>query len=80
MDIDDNNPAPFAAEGQECILQHATVVASTYISMIATIIKFNTIKKDPIPYHTSALSSEACIIELLVGHPGWIRCELGMNV
>ena len=47
--------------------------------MITTIIKFNTIKKDPIPYHTSALSSEAWVIELLVGHPGRIRCELGMN-
>ena len=79
MDINDNDPAPFAAEDWECILQHAAIVASTYISMIATIIEFNTIKKDPIPYHTSALSGEAWVIELLVGHPGRIRCELGMN-
>ena len=79
MDINDNDPAPFAAEDWEHILQHAAIVASTYISMITTIIKFNTIKKDPIQYHTSALSGEAWVIKLLVGHPGQIRCKLRMN-
>ncbi|KIJ07383.1 hypothetical protein PAXINDRAFT_36022, partial [Paxillus involutus ATCC 200175] len=36
-------------------------------------------RKDPEPYHTSALTGEAWLIELLVGHPERIRCELGLH-
>ena len=32
-----------------------------------------------IPYHTSALSGEAWVLELLNGHPKRIRCELGVH-
>ena len=35
--------------------------------------------RDPEPYHTSALSGEGWVIELLTGHPEWIWCELGMH-
>jgi hypothetical protein len=31
------------------------------------------------PYHTSALSGAAWVLELLEGHPGRIRCELGVS-
>lgn len=34
---------------------------------------------DKIPYHTSALSGEAWVLELLQGHPKRIRCELGVH-
>jgi hypothetical protein len=30
------------------------------------------------PYHTSSLSGENWVLELLVGHPERIRCELGV--
>jgi hypothetical protein len=30
-------------------------------------------------YHTSALSGHAWVLELLNGHPGRIRCELGVS-
>ena len=33
---------------------------------------------DRTPYHTSILSSEAWVQELLTGHPMWIRNELGV--
>ncbi|KAH7905711.1 hypothetical protein BJ138DRAFT_1118224 [Hygrophoropsis aurantiaca] len=33
----------------------------------------------PRPYHTSALSGYAWILELLEGHPGRIQCELGVH-
>ncbi|KAF9232471.1 hypothetical protein BU15DRAFT_31534, partial [Melanogaster broomeanus] len=32
-----------------------------------------------IPYHTSILSGQQWVSELLDGHPGHIRCELGMH-
>ncbi|KAG2034335.1 hypothetical protein BDR03DRAFT_1013523 [Suillus americanus] len=35
--------------------------------------------KDPQPYHTSALSGQDWVIELLTGHPEYIHCELGMH-
>ena len=31
------------------------------------------------PYHTSALTGEAWVVELLTGHPDRIRCELGVR-
>ncbi|KAH9954260.1 hypothetical protein BGW80DRAFT_1130185, partial [Lactifluus volemus] len=31
------------------------------------------------PYHTSALTGEAWVLELLAGHPECIRCELGVH-
>ncbi|KIM62366.1 hypothetical protein SCLCIDRAFT_43881, partial [Scleroderma citrinum Foug A] len=36
--------------------------------------------RTPQPYHTSALSGEVWLIELILGHPDRIRCELGMDV
>jgi hypothetical protein len=32
------------------------------------------------PYHTSILTGEGWVIELLGGHPDRIRCELGMSL
>ena len=40
----------------------------------------NNIPRTPQPYHTSALSGEVWLIELILGHPDCIRCELGMDV
>ncbi|KIJ59138.1 hypothetical protein HYDPIDRAFT_79478, partial [Hydnomerulius pinastri MD-312] len=37
------------------------------------------LRKQPEPYHTLALSEEAWVIDLLVGHPEHIWCELGMH-
>lgn len=34
----------------------------------------------PTPYHTSALSGEAWVLELMTGHPERIRCELGVSI
>lgn len=34
---------------------------------------------DKTPYHTSSLSGEAWVAELLDGHPDRIRCELGVS-
>ena len=37
------------------------------------------VQKDPIPYHTSVLSSYHWVLELLAGHPERIQCELGVH-
>ena len=34
---------------------------------------------DPLPYHTSILTGEAWVLELLMGHPKHIHCELGVH-
>jgi hypothetical protein len=34
----------------------------------------------PIPYHTSALTGEAWVLELMTGHPERIRHNLGINL
>ncbi|KAG2745075.1 hypothetical protein P692DRAFT_20699561, partial [Suillus brevipes Sb2] len=36
--------------------------------------------KDREPYHTSALSGQDWVIELLTGHPERVGCGLGMHV
>jgi len=36
-------------------------------------------RKDPEPYHTSILTGAGWLIELLLGHPECIRCELGVH-
>jgi len=35
--------------------------------------------KDRQPYHTSILTGEGWLLELLAGHPDRIRCELGVR-
>jgi hypothetical protein len=35
--------------------------------------------EEPEPYHTSILTGDAWVIELLTGHPQRIRCELGVH-
>ena len=43
------------------------------------IVEYATPFYEKIPYHTSALSGQAWVLELLNGHPKRIRCELGVH-
>ena len=54
---------------------------SIYLLMKAAqaIVEYATPLYDKIPYHTSALSGEAWVLELLNGHPKCIRCELAVH-
>ena len=47
----------------------------TVITMLIVVLNTN----DPEPYHTSILSGWGWVEELLEGHPGHIRCELGVS-
>ncbi|KAG2743479.1 hypothetical protein P692DRAFT_201723434, partial [Suillus brevipes Sb2] len=68
---------PQHPEVQCRLIQHSILLVSILISATANILE-SVYAKDPEPYHTSALSGEAWVIELLTGHPERIRCELGM--
>jgi hypothetical protein len=61
------------------ILQYAALIVSIVVSATAELLQsFKLYVREP--YHTSALSGEAWVLELLCGHPNRIRTELGMSV
>ena len=57
-------------------LQHITVLF-THIIIVTT--RLLQLKKDPKPYHTSILTGQGWVEELLSGHPKHICCELGVH-
>lgn len=59
------------------IIRYAALIISIIISATANILQSMYVRE---PYHTSALSGEAWVLELLCGHPNRIRMELGMSV
>ncbi|KAG1800737.1 uncharacterized protein HD556DRAFT_1438737 [Suillus plorans] len=76
-----SDEAPIVLHGHssadfDCLLDH--IFGSILISATANILE-SVYAKDPEPYHTSALSGEAWVMELLSGHPERIRCELGVH-
>lgn len=54
-------------------------VIMTYLSMAWTLLA-QEIDGAPEPYHTSALTGHAWVLELIAGHPDRIRCELGVSL
>ena len=59
------------------IIRYAALIISIIISATANILQSMYVRE---PYHTSALSGEAWVLELLCGHPNRIHTELGMSV
>ena len=62
------------------LMQERTLLVTYMISKLMIDFLSNNIPRTPQPYHTSALSGEAWLIGLILGHPDRIRCELGMDV
>ena len=50
----------------------------TFVTIVSAILTLNVLK-DPEPYHTSILSGQGWVDELLEGHPAHIHCELGVS-
>ena len=70
-------------EQRQRILRHLTLLFNIIIITVASIAHTAfepSPRSDPEPYHTSALSGEGWLLELLTGHPERIRNELGMYV
>ena len=65
------------------LIQYMALLFHTIILAAASIISeyaAHQPRKDPQPYHTSILSGEGWVLELLTGHPDRIRNELGLSV
>ena len=67
------------AKHQE-LMQKRALLVTHMISKLMIDFLSNNIPRTPQPYHTSALSGEAWLIKLILGHPDCIHCELGMDV
>jgi len=58
--------------------QFTILFVSIILSAIVSILS-STYKNEPEPYHTSILTGEGWVLELLTGHPERIHCELGVH-
>jgi hypothetical protein len=65
-------------EVHQRILRYVALLISILLTATHAILQ-DSLPKDPEPYHTSTLSGEEWVIELIVGHPERIRCELGVR-
>lgn len=59
--------------------QRLGMQVSTILTYILSVLAYLTNELIPTPYHTSALTGQAWVLELMTGHPGRIRCELGVS-
>ena len=59
--------------------QRMQKLLAQYIIIIATLCTMILTPTEPEPYHTSILSGQMWVDELLDGHPDRIRCELGLR-
>jgi len=65
----------------EQMLHYIILLISILIAATAQLALPTTqIPQAPEPYHTSTLSSHEWVMELIIGHPDHIHCELGVYV
>ena len=62
---------------QQCLRQYAALFISIILS--ATTALMQSVYTTREPYHTSILTGEGWVMELLSGHPEHIYCELGVH-
>ena len=58
---------------------HDSAMALTSILLQVISVLLDDIPHEPQPYHTSHLSGQEWVMELILGHPDRIRCELGVS-
>ena len=58
------------------LYQHIMLFVSVLLTACTSILQ---VSKAPQPYHTSILSGEGWVMELLNGHPNRICCKLGVS-
>lgn len=66
------------SDGQEFIWAQILTITQTLLKLMVDLLAQD-LPRNPQPYHTSILSDEGWIIELILGHPDHIQCELGMS-
>ena len=75
--IMDNGPGLAHWQRQQRIIWYATLIVSIIVAATANILQALYTRE---PYHTSALSGEAWVLELICGHPDRICTELGVTL
>ena len=73
----DANPGLALWHRRQRVIRYAALIVSIIISATANILQSVYVRE---PYHTSALSGEAWVLEFLCGHPNRIHMELGVSV
>ena len=63
----------------QAIWQRLLQFIGLLVSIILTALTALLQPTEPQPYHTSILTGDAWVVELLTGHPERIRCELGVH-
>jgi len=66
------------SDGQEFIWAQILTITQTLLKLMVDLLAQD-LPRNPRPYHTSVLSGEGWIIELILGHLDRIWCELGMS-
>ena len=59
-------------------IQRIRQITVTFVAMVSALLSL-LVSKDPEPYHTSILSEQGWVDELIEGHPAHIHCELGVS-
>ena len=79
MPVNRNNPNPDLVhwQRQKQIILYAALLVNIILATTANILQNLYICE---PYHTSALSGEAWVLELLCGQPDQIHTELGVTL
>ena len=54
-------------------------VLATVVALVTQVISLAIQQKKPVPYHTSILTGQGWVMELLEGHPKCIQNELGVH-
>jgi len=75
--MDRDHPGLVHWHRRQRIIQYAALLVSIIVSTTANILQSLYVRE---PYHTSALSGEAWVLELLCGHPNRICTELGVSL
>ena len=55
------------------------VCVSVILAACTSLLQIQSARRTREPYHTSVLTGEGWVIELLTGHPKCIQCELGVS-
>ena len=71
--------APSVDEQARCTTQRIRLIIAHCLMIIVVLHAMIITPADPEPYHTSILSGEMWVQELLNGHPDHILCELGVQ-
>src|ERR1700733_3828137 len=79
MDVEDEAARQAAQRlAMRRLYQYITIFISILLTALTGILQDESARMRE-PYHTSALTGEAWVMELLAGHPNRIRCELGVS-